>query len=355
MVIFTLKHRQFPNMKNAGQNLFLLIICFLALSVAVSGQTENEPVTRSINSLDFQMQRPAQRPTESNINKKGAGEGAVKAKTPAVNKKRRKNIAVVTNPGRRYTWVKRNAAFKTKTTASGKANPKGKKFPLKNEELGVTFWRLRPLKSSERDDAPTFAVNTGDGTENWTAERVSSTTKFKISDRVRFTLESPRSGYLYVINREFYADETTGAANLIYPTLKSRSKGDNRVIAGSLIEIPPSQSGSYFNVKSTNPGYAGEEIIVIISPLKIPGVAPGAQEVALNREKVEKWMNDWGATIDTYDATDGEGIAYTRTEAEAAGTRALTQEEPLPQTIYRVKTRADKPLVVTFRMQAKTP
>lgn len=339
-------------MKNTGQNLFLPIFCIFALYGAVSAQTENEPATRSINSLDFQMQRPTQRPTETTI-KKGAV--AVKPKTPVANQKRRKSIAVVTNPGRRYKWVKRTAALRAKTTVSSKTNSKGKKFPLKNEELGVTFWRLRPVKSNEGDDAPTFPVDTGDGTENWTAERVRSTTKFKIIDRVRFTIESSRSGFLYIIDREYYADDSAGEATLLYPSLKSRSKGDNHVVAGSLIDVPPSQSRGYFNIKSTNPGYAGEEIIVIISPVKLTGVAPGLKDVSLNRVKVEKWITDWATEVDVFDATDGEGIAYTRTEAEAAGTRALTQEEPLPQTIYKVQTRADKPLIVTFRMQAKAP
>ena len=68
---------------------------------------------------------------------------------------------------------------------------------------------------------------------------------------------------------------------------------------------------------------------------------------------MEKWFNDWASRTDVYDADDGEGVAYTRTEAEAVNTRSLTQEEPLPQTIYRFKSIIGKPLMVSFQMQVK--
>ena len=227
------------------------------------------------------------------------------------------------------------------------------KFLYKIEELGVTFWRLR-LPSADDDEAPLFSVRIGNKTEKWTAERVASTTKFKKDDRVRFTIEASRSGYLYIVNREFYTDGTNGEANIIFPTLRTRG-GDNRVKAGSLIEIPSSEdSVSYFTIKPLRDDYAGEEIIVLILPDELPGFEIGLRAQTFPSEKLAKWFADWETLVDIYDAEDGEGIVYTETEAQAAkvATRALTQEEPLPQTIYKVMLKENAPLFVTFRLQA---
>ena len=72
-------------------------------------------------------------------------------------------------------------------------------------------------------------------------------------------------------------------------------------------------------------------------------------------EKLADWFAKWESLVDIYDAEDGEGIVYTETEAAQAAkvaTRALTQEEPLPQTIYKIMLKENAPLFVAFRLQA---
>lgn len=335
--------------KKIRRSFLLSAVCLAMFGGTIWAQDEKS-ADRAITPLDFQSQRPK---TES-VKAGGGISSTTNAKI--TNAKRRKNIAVVTNAKRRYNLVKRVPPIAPKTAVtSGKTTGAIKNTAaLKSEELGVTFWRMRPLGADEAD-APTFPVKINNQTENWTAERVGSATTFQKGDRVRFTIESSRTGYLYIVNREFYADGTTGDANLIFPTLRTRG-GDNRVSAGSLIEIPAAtDSVPYFTIKPRREDYAGEELAVIISPIKIPNIEINLRAQAINRENIEKWLKDWGATVDIYDAEDGEGIAYTRTEAEAVNSRALTQEEPLPQTIYRVQVRADAPLFVPFRMQARTP
>ncbi len=314
-----------------------IAICIFAAVGSAWTQKDDDSSSRSITSLDFQAQRP----------KSGGGKtgGAVKISSYS-SARRKQNIAVVTSPKRRYNFVKKVAA-QSKIAVNAR---------LKTEELGVTFWRLRPLETDETD-APTFPVRLDNRTENWTAERVSSTTRFVKGDRVRFTIESSRNGYLYIVNREFYTDGTSGEAELIFPTLRTRG-GNNQVTAGSLIEIPAStDSVPYFTIKPRRADYAGEELVAIISPTKIPGIELEMRAQTITREKVQKWVGDWSANVAIYDAADGEGIAYTTAEAQASTTqsRALTQEEPLPQTIYRVQTRTDAPLIVIFQMQALTP
>lgn len=333
---------------NLSARIISIVICIFAAASSAWTQKDEDTTSRSITSLDFQAQRP----------KSGGGkiDGSVK-KSNYSSAKRKQNIAVVTGAKRRYNFVKKNSIEGNITLQTDKSkNPNSSNSRSKTEQLGVTFWRLRPLESDETD-APTFPVRLNNGTENWTAERVSSTTKFKKGDRVRFTIESSRSGYLYIVNREFYTDGTSGDAELIFPTLRTRG-GDNRVTAGSLVEIPAAtDSVPYFTIKPRRADYAGEEILAIISPVKIPGIEIEMRAQTITREKVQKWLGDWSADVAVYDAADGEGIAYTTAEAQASTTtsRALTQEEPLPQTIFRVQARANQPLLVSFQMQAKIP
>ncbi|MGI8883484.1 MAG: DUF4384 domain-containing protein [Pyrinomonadaceae bacterium] len=313
------------NLKFVTQ-IFLIIFSFFCISVF--GQDE-QPAERSITSLDFKAKR---KPTASS--------GSVKPK----NLERRKAIAVITNPKRRYNLVKRIPA------------KKAIKVAFKTDELGVTFWRLRPF-SKDDEGAPSFPVLLNGKTENWTAGRVASATQFRKGDRVRFTVESSRSGWLYIVNREFYADGTSGEAKLIFPTSQTRG-GDNRVKAGSLIDIPPAaEDFPYFNVNPKRKNYAGEELIVLILPDKLPNFEVDEKAQSVNREKLEKWFADWQTQVDVYDAEDGADTAYTEAEAEAANniSRDLTREEPLPQSIFRIRLKENAPLFITLRMQVTVP
>lgn len=338
--------------KKTGTRAIFLIVCFLVMTGAARAQ-DDEPATREITSLDFNSKRAK--------GASGSLQGSANTGTKSQPKStgNSQNNKAIVNPKRRYKLVKRTSrknfttlAAKPKNTGAGQNTGKPSE---KIEELGVTFWRLRPQKADETD-AETFSVNINKKIESWTAERVASTTKFRVGDRVRFTIEASRSGFLYIVNREFYTDGTSGEANIIFPTLETRG-GDNRVTAGSLIEIPDSSNKfAYFNITTKRKDYGGEELLVIVSPVKLP-IEIGLRAQPVNREMVQKWLDDWGATVDIYDAEDGEGIAYTQIEANAAKTasRSLTQEEPLPQTIYRVKIKEGEPMIVPFQMLADNP
>jgi hypothetical protein len=323
---------------------FGLFLMILLGAATVSAQKENDVATREITSLDFQNQRQKPENGEKRVNS-----AVQKNATP----KQRKNLAVITNTRRRYNLVRRVPPKTNVAAKIDKPATNSKKPAVKSEQIGVTFWRLRPVAADDGDDVPFFSVRLGDARENWTAERVNSTTRFKEGDRVRISIESSRTGYLYIINREYYTDGTAGAANIIFPTLRTRG-GENRVVAGSLVDVPAStDSVPYFTIKPKRRDYAGEELIVLITNEKLP-LEIGMKALALNTAQFEKWSNDWSATVDIYDAEDGEGIAMTSAELSVAQnpTRSLEQEEPLPQTIYKVRISSDLPLLVPFRMSA---
>lgn len=330
-----------------------LTLLFLSLAFAAGALfAQNEPPTRSITSEGFRSQRPAVSEAGAPAGKPVAGASVSK-----------RNSVVTSGPKRRYSFVTRVSATRPTAVPVGKpaARPpfslpprqtKSATPTLKSEELGVTFWRLRPLKEDD-GDVPTFLVKVGDSSQKWAAERVKSSTRFQPGDRVRFTIEASRSGYLYIANREVYADGSTGDAEIIFPTLRTRS-GDNDVSAGTLVEIPAStDSVPYFTIQAQRADYAGEELIVVITPNEMADIEKTLRPAPISRDRLAKWY-EWQVGEDIYDADNGEGIAYTQVEADAAQStsRSLTREEPLPQTIYRLRIPKETPLFVLIRLDA---
>ncbi|HEX8290125.1 MAG TPA: hypothetical protein VF570_00135, partial [Pyrinomonadaceae bacterium] len=113
--------------------------------------------------------------------------------------------------------------------------------------VGVTIWRLRPSKDA--DEGERLIVHEGSDAAAWIPERVPGNAGLVEGDRVRLSIEAARTGYLYVIDREQYADGTLGEPYLIFPTTRTLG-GDNRVKAGRLVDIPAQEdSPPFFTLK----------------------------------------------------------------------------------------------------------
>ena len=84
--------------------------------------------------------------------------------------------------------------YKTKTD---------KPQPLKQTDsfVGITIWRLHPSQAGDE------ATLSDDGKE-LTPQRVESETALQEGDLVRLTIEAPKEGHLYVIDREQYSDNS---------------------------------------------------------------------------------------------------------------------------------------------------
>jgi hypothetical protein len=92
---------------------------------------------------------------------------------------------------------------------------------------------------------------------------------------VRLSIEAARTGHLYVIDREQYADGSQGKPVLIFPTTKIRN-GNNKVSAGRVIEIPDrADDPIYFNLERSRPDHVGELLTVIITPQPLAGLSIG--------------------------------------------------------------------------------
>jgi hypothetical protein len=228
------------------------------------------------------------------------------------------------------------------------------RHPSAASELGVTIWRLRPAAAS--DSGARILVQEGAETAELIPERVSSTSRLNAGDRVRLTLESPEHGYLYVIDRERYASGERGTPYLIFPTTRTRS-GDNKVTGGKLIDIPAqSDRPNFFTLRRSRPDQVEEELTVLLTPEPIEGITIGENALALSNAQVAAWEKQWGSVKpEVFELTGGAGKAWTQAEQNAAadGTRLLTQDDPPPQTVYRVAVKPGAPLAVEVRLRYK--
>lgn len=228
---------------------------------------------------------------------------------------------------------------------------RGGKLPA-TEEIGITVWRLRLAR--DNDQGGRVVVMDGLKQSEYTPERIEAETPLNVGDRVRITVESPRPGFLYIIDREQYADGSLGEPVLIFPTLRTRA-GDNRVMPGRLIDIPAQEDQySYFTAQpaGTRRDQIAELLTVILVPQPL-SLQIGEQPLKLSVNQVNEWQRLYGGTAETLELVGGAGRTWTNEEklAGMANGRQLTQGGPPPQTVYRVARRSGGPLLVTVPLR----
>lgn len=251
-------------------------------------------------------------------------------------------------PGRKSS---RRRAYKYRRATAPVTPDKMSGPATKSQEIGITLWHLRPSKSA--DEARLLVQEKGEAEPvEWTPERVEANTMLPEGQRVRLSIESPDSGFLYVIDREKYSDGSVGEPYLIFPTKRTRS-GNNAVRAGQVVEIPAQEdTPPYFTLKPGRPRQVAEVLTVLVSPtpLDLP-IERNAHPIP--KALVKDWEAKWKAPTERIEQVGGRGQAYTKAEKEAGAneTRQLTQDEPLPQTIYRVSAKPGDPILVTLLLQ----
>ena len=256
-------------------------------------------------------------------------------------------------------FIKERPASAKKTRATGRYRP-GAKSNAPNDgpppgtsfaQVGVTFWRFRPATAG--DKTKELVEEDNSAPTEWTLERIEEGTPLLPGQRVRFSVESlSRSGYLYVIDREQYADGTFGDPVLLFPTQRTRDA--NFVKAGRLIYIP-SATGKFRIKPSEGPKlHIGELVTILVSEKQL--VAPeqlAAKAIKLPREQVEIWEKQWGAKAARFDLEGGAGQPMTEKEQAAGGDTVsqLTQDDPVPQTVYRMALKPENPLVLSVSLK----
>ena len=276
-------------------------------SIAVTGTQQTDETTRQIIAEEFLKKRPA------------PAKASAAAKKPA------------------YRLVNPSASPKATTAAT--------------MDLGVTLWRLRPSQSS--DEGARLLVQ--DSAE-LSAERLDAGAPLNIGDRVRLTVESPAAGFLYVVDRELYADGTMSEPYLIFPTTRTRN-GDNAVRPGRLVDIPDqADRPNYFSVRPSRPGQVGELITILVTPTALDTVTIADKAMVLASDVVATWEKSWLAPVQQFALEGGVKKLWTREEQAAAGdaSRLLKQDDPAPQTIFRLAAKKGAPVLVNVRLPYAT-
>jgi hypothetical protein len=246
----------------------------------------------------------------------------------------------------RKTNSRYRPVVKTSIDAAATVPPPGMTFA----QVGVTFWRFRRSTAADKTKE---LVDDEDGQIEWTLERIEEGTPLAPGQRVRLSIESlSRPGYLYVIDREQYADGSLGEPVLIFPTQKTRDA--NYVKPGHLIYIP-SALGKFRIKPSEGPKlHVGELVTIIVTsePLIDPEQL-GPRSIKLPRQQVESWEKQWGVATTRFEMANGAGAIMTEKE-QAAGTNAateFTQDDPVPQTVYRLTIKPEKPILFSVPMK----
>lgn len=214
--------------------------------------------------------------------------------------------------------------------------------------VGVTLWRLRPANRS--DSGERLIVHDDNATSEWLPERISATTRLVQGDKLRISVETVRAGYLYVIDREQYADGTLGEPYLIFPTTRT-SGGDNQVSVGRLLEIPAQDdSPPFFTMKKSRPDHVAEVLSVIVTPTPLDEVKITDKAQKLTDSQVASWEKAWGTSVGHLEMSTA-GQSWTKEEKDAT-TRALTASAPAPQLLfYRTSVKPTEPMFVKLRLQ----
>jgi hypothetical protein len=313
----------------------LILICTASITFAQSGAQ-----TRSITSDDFASQRPSVSLGVS------AGVGIRRAKASKAT----------------YKFARRGSTSRWASKGKGVIRPVD--ASSKVTEIGVTIWKLRPALRA--DAGFKLPVRVSGALQMWTAERVTTDSPFRAGDRIRLAVESPVKGYLYVLNSEIGSDGSFGHPSLIFPESASQ---ENMIAPGMLVDIPDQREElPYFVMNPKKENYAGEAIAVVVSPvpLKIKTDKSGRIEDVENLDELIPL-----AETEVFSRTDARDKIYSKAESQATcgaktrqlerekspvqpcgpASRSLTREEPLPQSIYRVKTASGKPAAAVIELR----
>ena len=213
--------------------------------------------------------------------------------------------------------------------------------------VGVTLWRLRPARQT--DSGERLIVHDDNSDNEWIPERISASTRLVQGDKLRISVEAVRGGYLYVIDREQYADGSVGEPYLIFPTTRTAG-GDNAVGIGRLVEIPAQDDNPpFFTMKKSRADHVAEVLSVIVTPTKLEGVQITDKALKLTDAQVATWEKAWGSSVGNLEMTTA-GQTWTKEEKDAR-TRALTSSAPPPQLVfYRPSAKPTEPMFVKLKL-----
>src|SRR6266404_536301 len=256
--------------------------------------------------------------------------------------KSRREVASPSRKGKSRVQTRRPTYLLVSSPAVG-SRPQAGTFA----QLGITIWRLRPARIG--DSGRRALIREKSKGLLWAAERVQSDGTFREGDYVRISVESPRPGYLYVIDRDLSANGSTGEPMLIFPW----AEADNKLVPGSLIDIPGQEDDpNHFIARVTRRNQVGELLTFIVTTTPLD-LTLSDKPLRIESGELSRWEKLWGGSSERYEMEGGVGQAWTQEEQQAGAKkgRQLTREAPVPQTIYRVMASDGKGILVNLLLK----
>jgi hypothetical protein len=249
---------------------------------------------------------------------------------------------IVTNPGRKQT---RQVTFRTSHRFTRRPIPKG----MTNAQLGLTIWRVDHGQSKGIEQV---------GQEQ-TLERLDTNSPYREGDTIRLRIESPTSGYLYIIDQEQYADGAYSPPMLVFPTLRTR-KGDNLIQPWKPIDIPAYPAvWQFVGLKpkegETRKVQSAEVLTIIISPQElIDRVRITDKPLALKAGEFAGWRTKWQGKIQQFDMENTVGQTGKTKGIEQQGDEVTDGEMLDAQTTFLTTIKSGNPLLVTIPLRFRS-
>lgn len=226
--------------------------------------------------------------------------------------------------------------------------------PLESTLVGLTLWQLKKVSEANKEnDLTASRIFAQVDSEDLIPERIDINKPILAGQKFRFAVEVAQTGYLYIIDQERYNDGTLGDPYLIFPTSKIR-QGNNKVKSGISVEVPDqSDKVPYFTLLVNNPKYVGEQLTIVVSPAPIKEIPISATALKLSKEQVEN-LQKLQSSVQILNLEGSTNNAYTTIEKMAGkGNTLLTQQDPLPQTLYQVATKPNTTFVFSIPIAVK--
>ena len=227
--------------------------------------------------------------------------------------------------------------------------------------IGVTIWRFSPAQCPI-PDCPLPAAGQKGLVDTAEGVRADDSSAFSTGERVRLALESlSHDGFIYIINREQFADKTFGDPYLIFPT-RNIYKGNNYARPGSQIQLPRAQGCFCVKARNSQKALVADNLVVIISPQPLLAADEiGAKEIPLPAKLVKFLIRADKERAHRGALQDGVGLTQTPAESQAGSKGlfdtepTLTQDDLPPQNFYQSLVPRGTPAVFSVNLRYAKP
>jgi hypothetical protein len=249
-----------------------------------------------------------------------------------------------------WWWASGRSAPSFVEFRPGGKNPAGAN---ENFMLGVTLWKLRKPLPGDPPFARYFVLPPPTGQET-KADLVPVRLPWgdlRQDDKVFFTVESSRNGYLYVADRELHTDGSKGPPVLIFPAGRING-GGYAVFAGHSLEVPDRYTNpNYFQVRAGE-GYAGEELTFFVTPRQLPEIHPGQEPQPLLEATVAEWERQWISGVRPLASGAKPALPTLRESKALTSGEALASTDPPPEAIYSARRTPQGSLAIHVNLTA---